>query len=249
MPSTAEKRLADHYSEEGTGTSADLRNSTLIALVLPKVVGTTVLDIGCGSGFLLGELAKKGKRVFGVEPNHELATLLRKRYPAISIAEKTVESLEEVPGVFDTITLLDVLEHVEDDVAALHKIYKKLVPGGQLVLVVPAHQILYGKRDVAMGHYRRYGKEELFSKISSVGFTIQETRHWNALAFLPYWFAEKILHRELVVSYRANKNVKGAKKSLRRMISWWLASVEHFIDFRFGLSLIIIAKKPLSTKS
>ena len=249
MSSEVAKRLADHYSEGGTGTSADVRNSALIALVLSRVRGNTVLDIGCGSGFLLGELIKQGKDVYGVEPNHELATLLRKRYPTISVAEKTVETLDHVSGVFDTITILDVLEHVEDDVAALQTMYRKLSPDGRLVLVVPAHQSLYGKRDKAMGHYRRYGKKELLSKIRSAGFIIQEVRHWNALAFLPYWFYEKILHRELTVHYRSDTNARGMRILLRKMISWWLSSVERYIDFGLGLSLIVVAKKSISTES
>jgi len=249
MSSESAKRLAEHYSEEGTGTSADLRNSALIALILSKIKGKTVLDIGCGSGFLLGELVKAGKQVSGVEPNHELATLLRKRYPSIPVAEQTVETLEQVLGTFDTITLLDVLEHVENDTTALQSICKKLVPGGQFILVVPAHQGLYGKRDEAMGHYRRYSKKKLLSKLHDAGFVIHESRHWNALAFLPYWFAEKILHRELTVSYRADTNARGIKKLLRNIISIWFAYVEHHIDFGFGLSIIVVAERPISTKS
>lgn len=249
MSSEASKRLADHYNEQGTGTSADLRNSALVTLVLSKVKGDRVLDIGCGSGFLLGELAKQGKTVSGVEPNHELVTLLRERYPAIPVVEVTVEALEQVSGTFDTITILDVLEHVEDDAAALRTMYRRLVPGGRLVLVVPAHQSLYGKRDRAMGHYRRYDKNELLSKIRGAGFIIQETRHWNALAFLPYWFCEKILHKELAVSYRADANAIGIKKLLRRIISLWFSCIEHHMDFGFGLSILAIAKKPEFTKS
>src|SRR3989344_3111759 len=100
MSSESAKRLAEHYSEGGTGTSADVRNTALIALILLKIKGASVLDIGCGSGFLLGELAKKGTEVFGVEPDHTLAALLQKRYPAIPIAEETMETLDRVPGVF-----------------------------------------------------------------------------------------------------------------------------------------------------
>lgn len=248
------KRLANHYSEGGAGTDVDLRNSALVALILRKIKGNRILDIGCGNGFLLGELAKQGREVFGVEPNPKLAILLRKCYPTIPIAEGTVETLEhltfstestnQAPQRFDTITLLDVLEHVADDAAALQILYRKLVPGGRCILVVPAHQSLYGKRDQAVGHYRRYSKKELLLKIKNAGFIPHEVRHWNALAFLPYWFAEKILHRELTVSYRADSGVQGIKKLLRKMISWWLTSIEHETSFGFGLSIILVALRP-----
>ena len=252
MFNESKKRLADHYVGD-VGTSTDVRNAALVALVVSKIKGQTVLDIGCGSGYLLGEISKHGKKAFSVEPNPELAQLLRSRYPAIPVAEKTMETLSQLSfenpmtrqktDTFNTITILDVLEHIEDDRAALETMHRKLTPDGQLIVVVPAHRALYGKRDQAMGHYRRYSRKELVTKIKNAGFVVHEVRSWNALAFLPYWFYEKILHRELTVSYRTKESARGAKKILRNTVSWWLAFVERNISFGFGLSLLVVATK------
>ena len=74
------------------------------------------------------------------------------------------------PGSYDTVVLLNVLEHIPDDHQALGDIYESLAPGGKVVLWVPAFEALYGKFDQRIGHYRRYRRNELLALVHKVGF-------------------------------------------------------------------------------
>ena len=74
------------------------------------------------------------------------------------------------PGSYDTVVLLNVLEHIPDDHQALGDIYESLAPGGKMVLWVPAFEALYSKFDQRIGHYRRYRENELLALVHKVGF-------------------------------------------------------------------------------
>lgn len=155
--------LANLY--EGLGSlQNDFRNFNLLRLVAGCVRGERVLDIGCGSGGLLSLLQQQGHSASGVEPNADLVSLANTLHPELRIVQGTGADLDRVTGLFDTITIIDVLEHIEDDREQLRRIWDRLVPGGQLVVLVPAFPLLYGERDRNNGHFRRYTSRELISK-------------------------------------------------------------------------------------
>ncbi len=86
---------------------------------------------------------------------------------------------------FDLICALDVLEHLEDDQGALQSWRELLVPSGRLLLSVPALPILWGRQDVLSGHFRRYRRAELKSKLEAAGFKLQRLSYFNSLLFPP----------------------------------------------------------------
>lgn len=233
----ADGHMVEHYSALGD-LKSDFRNQNLYDLVANLVKGEQVIDIGCGAGVFLGFLKARGKKVSGVEPSSGMRELAKKIDPEIPISAE-LDQNEKV----DTVVMLDVLEHIEDDAKQVRKVHAVLKDGGQLVVVVPAHAILYGERDRQMGHYRRHSKASIKKVLEENGFKVESFRHWNALGFLPYLISEKVLRRPLESKLR--QNVKGSPLStfLQHILNLWFKKVENNFDFGFGLSIIVVAKR------
>jgi SAM-dependent methyltransferase len=138
-----------------------------------------VLDFGCGIG-TFAELirAETGARPDTVEPDPALRAILRKR------GFEPCACLRETGRLYDVILCINVLEHIEDDEAALRELYAALKSGGMLVLYVPAFRLLWSAMDDLAGHQRRYRRSELERRVNGCGFRIVASRYCDALGFL-----------------------------------------------------------------
>lgn len=212
-------------------------------MICSKVHAEPVLDIGCGTGAFMRLLEARGKKSMGIEPNPELIRLAHALNPSLNIRQGTAEEMLHPQGPFGTITLIDVLEHIPDDELQLQKIGASLTPQGRLILVVPAYPFLYGARDKAIGHCRRYTKMGLVQKLRKCHFEIQEIRHWNVLGFLPYLIYQRMFRGKGTVSLRFEKQKNALSKLATRLLLSWYAMIENRIDFGVGLSLICVASK------
>jgi SAM-dependent methyltransferase len=122
-----------------------------------------VLEVGAGTGVNTPFLKTEDcARWVCLEPDEELATKLQTRCETLG-CEVRVGTLEDVPvsSRFDTILYIDVLEHIADDRAELRRAAGLLGAEGHLVVLSPAHQWLFTRFDVAIGHYRRYTRRTL----------------------------------------------------------------------------------------
>ncbi len=236
------KYHADLYHGLGN-LSNDFRNFNLTNLIASKIRKGDVLDIGCGNGYLLGILGKKGIATYGIEPNKELITLAKRISPKARIFNMAGKDIYKLKRKFDAITMLDVLEHIEDDKSQLKKVHERLREKGKLILVVPCFKFLYGKRDENNGHYRRYSKKELLAKLDAAGFRIKELRYWNMLGFFPYFVSERLFDKELNTGLRTQAKKGILRSSANRILNIWFKNIENKINFGFGLSLICIAEK------
>lgn len=128
--------------------------------------GALFLDIGCGRGRILKRLADRGLQGVGIDLQDICLDICRKRLAGTEIELK--KSLDDVAGrSFDLIIMSSVLEHIKEDQEYLHTISNLLNPGGFFLFTVPGDMRLYGKRDIAYGHYRRYEKQELIDKLGA----------------------------------------------------------------------------------
>lgn len=235
--------LANLYEKLGDLRN-DFRNHNLVNLIVSKVEGNRVLDIGCGNGYLLGILAQEGRETFGIEPNKRLVDLAKSVNPKLNVLEGIAEDVDTLlDKKMDSIIMVDVLEHMEDDETQVRRIHNRLNVMGQLVLVVPAYQFFYGKRDIRMGHYRRYSKKRLVHLLSRNGYRISTIRYWNMLGVVPYLFYEKVLRRELNTELRRGGEKGTLRKLLRRLLHLWFKYVENNFNPGFGLSLVCVAEK------
>jgi SAM-dependent methyltransferase len=171
------------------------RRRIVIDLVarLPLPPQAHILDAGCGSGRNLVELARFGTAV-GLEPSARGAEVARARGVG-EVVEAGIDSMPFDDASFDLITLLDVLEHIEDDRGALLGLRRVARPGGVLLITVPAYPQLWSSHDELNLHYRRYTRRALLDRAEEAGWRPLRTTHFNAL-LLPVaaaWrFAERL---------------------------------------------------------
>ena len=102
----------------------------------------------------------------------------------------------------DTVVCLNVLEHVEDDRAGLRNIYTALKPGGRAIVLVPHGQEIFGTLDTALGHFRRYSREELRSKMEQAGFRVERILDFNRISRPAWYINGRILKRSTLSRFQ-----------------------------------------------
>jgi SAM-dependent methyltransferase len=132
-----------------------------------------LLEIGCGAGDLLQRLIAQGFEGSCVETSESARLAARARFEAMGGREVLVAAdLAQLDGPFDLIVACEVLEHIEEDLAALRSWAARLPPGGRLLLTVPAHPQRFGPSDVWAGHFRRYRRSDLESLARDSGLRV-----------------------------------------------------------------------------
>ena len=139
---------------------------------------TTALDFGAGIGTFSGSLNIPPQHVHCVEPDSDARELLMGKGFQVhqSLSEVDTKSISYV-------FTLNVLEHIEDDVAILRELFRVLEPGGQILVYVPAFALLYTSMDAHVGHHRRYRMAELVKKMNQAGFNVHKKAYADALGF------------------------------------------------------------------
>ena len=162
-------------------------------------LGARVLEIGCGTGTLSALLAGASERFLAIDSDPTYADAARQRLEKFSQAEvRHADATRlELDEVFDTVIMLDVLEHIERDVALLARLRGLLGPGGGLIVKVPAGPGLYSSMDEVVGHHRRYSGDVLRDAFKAAGYS--DTRVWpfNAFGIPGWWWNGKVLKRTM----------------------------------------------------
>lgn len=150
-----------------------------------------LLDAGCGAGTNLRHLSKD-YQCLGIEPDPIL--VLQAKQSGVKVLQA---KLPLSPGVirekFDFILLLDVLEHIEDDVEALRSLRHLLKPHGKVVINVPAHPALWSVLDEVNHHFRRYTRQSFQQVVHKSGFKFLEMRYWGTIGWPLIYLQRKIL--------------------------------------------------------
>lgn len=140
--------------------------------------------------------------------------------------------------------MLNVLEHIEDDVTALKNAFELLKPGGSLVIEVPAGPYLYDNYDAELHHFRRYTALELQAKLESAGFTIIRKSHLGFFLF-PAFAVIKLINK-----FRGNPNqvvkTQAARSSASKFVLLLMrleSKISQFISFPFGIRVLMTAKR------
>lgn len=156
------------------------------------------VEIGAGLGTIAERLRPCVDSLDMVEPSPDLARRLRQKFAGddgCTVIEQSIEAwLETIaPGELDCIVMVNVLEHIGDDYAAVQGLYKALKPGGRILIFVPALPFLYSKIDRVFGHFRRYTRKSLRKCIGQAGFRIEKLRYFDISGVLPWWLLNTVL--------------------------------------------------------
>ncbi len=155
-------------------------NAFLAALILAHAPASgVIIDFGAGTGTFARRLADAGRRPLCVEPDPQLrAQLAQSGFDARA-------DLGDLPAdSVDYAYTLNVLEHIEDDVAALRLLRSRLKPGGCLLIYVPAFPCLYSSMDRAVGHHRRYRRLDLIARVRAAELDVLKASYCDSLGFL-----------------------------------------------------------------
>ena len=201
-----------------------------------------IVDLGCGTGGMLLHLRDLGPSA-GVDASPEAVAIAREK----TGTDVRLGSLpHDVPfddGTFDVVTVLDVVEHIDDDVASLKKTYDLLRPGGLMVCTVPAHQYLWSEHDVLNEHKRRYSRSELRTKLENTGYNIRLLSFYN-MFFYPPVAVLRLLRRNRT-EHKPQLGIVPAP--LNAVFTALFASEKYLLKLAalpVGVSLIAICEKP-----
>lgn len=161
-----------------------------------------VLEVGCGVGSFSSLIAahERVTSLLSIDISEAALRHCRTHVACDKIAFRQA-NLFEVNDCFDTVICMHVLEHIEDDFAALAHMLDCLAPGGTLLLIVPAHQALYTWFDASVGHHRRYSKRMLSDLIARFGDSrrvLIDQRYYNTVAAVGYFCMYRVLGRKRV---------------------------------------------------
>jgi SAM-dependent methyltransferase len=196
------------------------------------------MEVGSGLGNISGHLSRR--EILVVSDIHDaymeklqrrFAGNSRVRVVRYDLNEGTRPDLRDLE--LDTVICLNVLEHIEDDDAALRGLAGMLQPHGNLILLVPAHPFLYSPLDRNLDHFRRYRRGELHALLERSGFTVKRSFHFNMLGALGWWFNGRLLRRKIL---------PGGQLRLFNLVAR-LVRVEGLIPIPFGLSLVVTASR------
>jgi SAM-dependent methyltransferase len=208
-------------------------------------LGKHILDIGAGYGIHLEYILPHHPHLAAIDLSFGSVQSLREKFCAYSNFKarqgdfelaSDLESL--VNSRFDTILCLNVLEHLRNDGSTLkrmHEILRK--QRGVVLLMVPAHQWLYGSMDRQAGHFRRYTSTSLGCKLEEAGFEILRMYHFNTFGVLPWFINNRILKKELDGS-----GVGLQIKIFDTYIVPVIRRLETRIKFPVGQSIITVAR-------
>jgi SAM-dependent methyltransferase len=141
-----------------------------------------ILDAGCGTGRNLVELGAVGDAQ-GIDPSPDAIAFCRRR-GLDRVTEAGLEALPFADGSFDLVVATDVIEHIDDDAAALAELRRVAAPDGRLLLTVPAYMWLWSQHDDSHHHKRRYTRRRLRERVEAAGWAPVESSYFNT-ALLP----------------------------------------------------------------
>lgn len=205
-----------------------------------------LLEVGCGTGFVLAGLREALPRLelVGSELYEAGLEFAAERLPGVELYQMDCRRIP-FDSQFDVICALDVLEHVEEDDVALAEFYRSVRVGGGVILSVPQHPRLWSAGDDYAHHKRRYRRRELVSKLHAAGFEIRRLTSFVSF-LLPLMAISRARQRNLS-SYDPTTEYR-APRAADSVFEWTLEAERRLIgtgvSLPVGGSLFAVAMKP-----
>jgi SAM-dependent methyltransferase len=200
-----------------------------------------ILDVGCGTGANLLVLSKYGDAE-GVDISEDALGFCRER-GLQKVKQGAAEQLPYHDASFDLVTGLDVVEHLDDDLAGLREMRRVLRPGGRVLLFVPTFMFLWGLQDDVSNHRRRYRLAELRSLLEEAGFQVERTTYANITFFVPILIMRKLMRLTGIKTESENNiNVSALNGLLARVFGAESTVLRH-MNIPFGVSGLCVARR------
>lgn len=198
-----------------------------------------ILDIGCGAGKTMDMLSRFGT-VWGLDINKKALSFCKKRgFQHLMLADAADTGFKD--NFFDVVTMLDVLEHTDEN-TTLQETKRILKPDGFMIITVPTYQWLWSSWDEALKHKKRYTKHNLGAAVKKNGFTIIQSSYMYSFLTLPVFIFRKLKSRQK--SYESDFSTN---PPFVNFLCTLFANIERYFVMRgwipFGTSLILVCKK------
>ena len=204
-----------------------------------------VLEVGSGIGNISRLFLEHHIPLTASDLRAEYCTILRRQFGndpylrGIASVDLAVpdfkEQYKDMLQQFDTVVSLNVIEHIREDAQAIAYCTELLKPGGTLIILVPAFQVLYNLFDDELGHYVRYTDESMSALFDSAGLEVTDQQYFNAVGILGWMVNGSIFRKKLI-----------PRKQLQLFDK--LVPVIKIIDaitfHKIGLSVITVGRKP-----
>ena len=209
-----------------------------------------LVDVGCGTGGLLSRLAEHHPEatIVGVDPSDHALDGARRRLLGRNLVAACKASALAVPlptGSADCLVSMDVIEHLDDDVAALREYARVVKPGGRVVIAVPAYAWAWSDHDVSLGHKRRYTAKLLRERMSEAGLPPSRVTYFHSwLVPLAFLLRKTPLRKLLRGSAEEASFVNPTANNLLQAITRTEGLLLGRVDIPFGLSVLGVAEVP-----
>src|SRR5690606_18220877 len=199
-----------------------------------------ILDIGCGTGANLEMLSQFGEAE-GVDVSDDALEFCRKK--DLKVSKGLAETLPYPDETFDITTDLDLIEHLDDDVAGLREMHRVTKTGGHALIFVPAFMWLWGVQDDISNHRIRYTKKQIVDRLTEAGFTVERATYANFTFFAPI-LGGRTLMRLTGIKPESENNVNiSALNGLFGKIFSAERHLLHKFNFPSGVSIVVTARK------
>jgi len=244
-----------HEAEAGSSHPIDRASRALAIQSIEKFLpprNVIVLDVGCSSGFLLEEIRQRTPEIALIGSDFIFAPLKGRVRPLLEVPLLQFD-LRKCPlpdACIDGVTALNVLEHIDDDRAAMHHLWRILKPGGIAHIEVPAGPHLYDIYDEHLMHHGRYTLEQARNLAHQAGFEVVKATHLGAWAYPAFAWVKRKNRRLLSRSAEEKKRLVAQqirKTSHSAMLRLLLKAEMAFgkrINYRRGIRCVMILRKP-----
>jgi len=205
-------------------------------------LNSLLADCGAGTGAFAREM-QDFCRVIAIDGYPESISILNARLGESHVLTGSCTDLPLETDSCDFATAMDVLEHIEDDYAALAELYRVVKPGGVVIITVPALMSLWSDWDVTLRHFRRYDRVGFFKLVSSRNFEILNLNYMNFWAFPAVWTLRRLRAITSATASRVEDKLPPSviNSALRGLFVW--SSCQTMIRWPFGVGLLAVLRK------
>jgi SAM-dependent methyltransferase len=244
-----------HFHEDTAGSNHPIdRASRANALAQIETLGISdpiVVDAGCSSGFFLGLVRRRFPHSFAIGADFVKAPLeeLAERTPDLPLLQFDLRTCPLPDACVDAVVLLNVLEHIDDDLTAMRHVQRILRPGGLAIIEVPAGPELFDIYDEVLMHHRRYRMQDLQALVRASGLEVVRASHLGALIYPPFYAVkqwnkrylsrEKATKQQLVAS---NIRATNASRVIETLL-WLERFLGRALNWPFGVRCLVTGRK------